>query len=507
MGSSKNFRSEGGYRPARGGRKGAASGREKFNFQDRRAGRPDSADNSESGNGRDRYARGNRRGREDYFAEEPAEKTPAELRAERRRMKALEQAQAPLSPEQEAALKALSLFLDKNADLLMDAERWVFFRAHYHESLFVHGLGGAHERFAFSGDGSIICEQSSMRAYRILASHTVSPKDRIRRRSADCMLLAGFDGEGREAELSALSVEQPWQEKVPESLQAGAALILGTSSKAENYVNFARAVRSVRPGGWVIFTIANSLGAASLERIMASFAPIEAQLSKYHCRVFGIKVPQDLSDEKLRSVLDDWNSGFAYRMCEDSGLLSRPGIFSWNKLDGGSELLCRYLAKAELSGAGADLGSANGCLSKAVLESEAAQNGEVSRIDLFEDEYISLAAAKKLLKDKAGRVRLGFFWADVVQDVPEEQYDWIVMNPPFHQGQTRVLNLGREFVASAARALTWRGVLYVVVNRTLPYEETLETYFGTVEKVDENNGFKVFKASCPVCHSKQAAAR
>ncbi len=454
-----------------------------------------SASRSERSTGRERSDRSSRERVINPEYADSAELVAAAQKA-RRRQRALREAQAPVSPEQEAALKSLSLFLDKYSELFASCQEWLFLRAHFTPELFYQDPTSGLGCFAFSYNGCITCEQSSARAYRRLASHTLNPKDRVHRQSADCLLFVNYPDQV----VPEIGIAQPWEENPTFKAVYDAALILGTSSRAENYVNFARALRSVKAGGQIVFSIANSLGASSFEKAMSEYVPLSAQQSKFHCRTFSVKVPSNLQEkEQMAELLKKWEEGFGYRLCEDSGLLSRPGIFSWNKADGGSKLLAEYIkTKAQLRGVGADLGSANGFLTKAALESRSCSAGEISRIDLFEDEYMALAAAKKQLKGLNPKVRLGYSWADVISDVPSEQYDWIVMNPPFHQGQTRVLNLGREFVASAARALTWRGVLYVVVNRTLPYEETLAEYFKNYEKVAENNGFKVFMASNPI---------
>ena len=423
------------------------------------------------------------------------EVSPEQVRKIKDRQKSRKEAQSPLSSEQEAALKSISVFLEENEPLFAQCQDWLFMRAHYIPELFYPDPEAKISRFAFSPQGRITCEQSSFRAFRYLAQNCLPPKDRLHRQGPKCLLFAGFEGE----EVPQVGLVQPWEEgEFKPSYDV--ALILGTSSRAENYVNFFRAFKCVRPGGLIVFSIANSLGAGSFEKNLRTLLPLQAQLSRYHCRTFAIQVPDSQEElSQLNGAIEQWQESFAYVTCQESGLLSRPGIFSWNKLDGGSAFLAQYIReKADLQGVGADLGSANGALTKAVLESKAQERGLISRIDLFEDEYLALAAAKSQFKDKTGRVRLGFCWADVIEDVPREQYDWIVMNPPFHQGQTRVLNLGREFVASASRALTWRGTLYVVVNRTLPYEDTLKNYFEEFEKVVENNSFKVYKASKPI---------
>ncbi|MGM9998857.1 MAG: class I SAM-dependent methyltransferase [Candidatus Bruticola sp.] len=481
------------FRRSKGSRY-ARERRGEYSFgRDSRSSSTSSGKSTESKRGRTFHSAGERILNPEYA--DPAELTEA-ARKERRRQRALKEAQAPVSPEQEAALKSISLFLEKYADLFADSQNWLFLRAHFTPELFYADPASGLGCFAFSPNGQITCEQSSARAYRRLAGNTLAPKDRVHRQTSSCLLFVGY----RPEDVPEVGLIQPWEDGKEYKAIYDVAIILGTSSRAENYVNFVRALRSVKSGGLIVFSIANTLGAGSFEKSMIEYIPLVAQQSKFHCRTFAIRVPENITaKEHMTELLQKWEEGFSYRVCSESGLLSRPGIFSWNKADGGSKLLAEYIKnKAQLRGVGADLGSANGFLTKAVLESRSCKAGEVSRIDLFEDEYISLAAAKALFKEKNPKVRIGYSWADVISDVPSEQYDWIVMNPPFHQGQTRVLNLGREFVASAARALTWRGVLYVVVNRTLPYEDTLAEYFKNYEKVAENNSFKVFAASEPL---------
>ena len=55
--------------------------------------------------------------------------------------------------------------------------------------------------------------------------------------------------------------------------------------------------------------------------------------------------------------------------------------------------------------------------------------------------------------------------------------DAVVMNPPFHEGRKADPELGQAFIEAAAGMLGAKGKLYMVANRHLPYEETLERLF------------------------------
>jgi hypothetical protein len=73
----------------------------------------------------------------------------------------------------------------------------------------------------------------------------------------------------------------------------------------------------------------------------------------------------------------------APRLLEELGLWSQPGVFSWNRIDPGSDLLVRNLPS--LSGKGADFGGGIGVLSRAVLASP-----KVTRLTLIGAAYISM---------------------------------------------------------------------------------------------------------------------
>ena len=75
------------------------------------------------------------------------------------------------------------------------------------------------------------------------------------------------------------------------------------------------------------------------------------------------------------------------------------------------------------------------------------------------------------------------------------RYDVIVTNPPFHAlpGDARP-DIGRAFIAAAGEALKPDGVLWLVANRQLPYEEALGANFASVRVVAQRDGFKVVEA-------------
>jgi 16S rRNA (guanine1207-N2)-methyltransferase len=177
------------------------------------------------------------------------------------------------------------------------------------------------------------------------------------------------------------------------------------------------------------------------------------------------------------------------------GLFTQPGVFSAEGADRGSLLLAEALRRRSPS-AWPISGRAWGVLSLAVLAREGVQS-----LDLIEAERLALDCARLNVTDP----RASFLWEDVTAGA-RGPYDGIVMNPPFHVGRTPEPRLGVAFLQAAAKALTPQGRLWVVANRHLPYETTLQGLFRQVEEIGGDAGFKLLQAAQPL-KAKAAAPR
>ncbi|WP_439156472.1 class I SAM-dependent methyltransferase [Yoonia sp.] len=170
------------------------------------------------------------------------------------------------------------------------------------------------------------------------------------------------------------------------------------------------------------------------------------------------------------------------------GYYTTAGVFSDGSVDQGSALLSAALP-AKLPARMADLGAGWGYLAAPVL----ARAG-VRSLDLIEAEKLSLDCARLNVTDP----RVRFHWADATQFAPEQPFDGIVMNPPFHAGRTAEPALGRRFIQAAARLLAPHGKLWMVANRHLPYEAGLSESFRNVDMIGGNGAFKIFHATRPL---------
>ncbi len=172
-----------------------------------------------------------------------------------------------------------------------------------------------------------------------------------------------------------------------------------------------------------------------------------------------------------------------------AGFWVRPGLFSAEGPDPGSQLLVEALPEA-LSGVAVDLGAGWGYLSQRLLE----RAPRLSALHLVESDARALALARQNVTDP----RAVFHWADATRPVPGLRADVAVMNPPFHDGRAARPELGAAFISAAAAMLNPGGVLWLVANRHLPYEAPLTATFRTVQALGEKGMYKLIRAAGPM---------
>lgn len=268
-----------------------------------------------------------------------------------------------------------------------------------------------------------------------------------------------------------------------------AGLVLLTKHKGENRANLARAWSLVEPGGVVVCCGANALGAASFEREVERAFGLEDRLSKHQARTFWLR----RAAGDAPAAVAEWLAAGAAQPVEDSGFLARPGCFSSEHVDPGSRILAECFPEG-IAGRVADLGAGWGYLSIGLLQ----RFPEVTAVDAYEAEATALDDARvNALRLVPGRAdALSGHWLDVCAGLPEvAPYDWIVTNPPFHEGAKADPAIGRAFITAAWKAIRRRGKFLLVANQHLPYEAELRRRFRSVELVHAGGGFKVYLCS------------
>ena len=169
-------------------------------------------------------------------------------------------------------------------------------------------------------------------------------------------------------------------------------------------------------------------------------------------------------------------------------IYSRPGVFSWDHLDEATELLAGHMMV--LPGASVlDLGCGSGPLG--ILASRLSGGGQLAMVDA--DVEAVRSAAKSA--EAAGVTNYRALHSDVAGAVIDERFELVVTNPPFHVGKQTELSVPMQFIEDAWEVLQPGGQLFLVANRTLPYEAPIKRRFGNVLMVHDGRRFKVLTAT------------
>jgi 16S rRNA (guanine1207-N2)-methyltransferase len=255
-------------------------------------------------------------------------------------------------------------------------------------------------------------------------------------------------------------------------------VVLAPPGAVERDAVLAHALRALKPGGRLTAFAPKDKGGQRLRKTLEGFGCEVTEEAKRHHRICRCLRPEAPSG--LAAAITAGAPQIPPRL----GLWSQPGVFSWDRPDPGSAMLLGLLPP--LAGRGMDLGCGFGVLARRVLESPA-----VTAITLIDIDRRAIEAARRNIDDP----RAVFLWADVRQTgLAPGDLDFVVINPPFHDGGAEDRSLGLAFIAAAARSLRKGGVMWAVANRGLPYEATLAAQFTRVDKRAEASGYKVYEA-------------
>jgi 16S rRNA (guanine1207-N2)-methyltransferase len=287
---------------------------------------------------------------------------------------------------------------------------------------------------------------------------------------------AVFDPPGEATQVSPLIPGSTPLEDVAEG-SADAVMLYAPPGVLERRHALALGLKALKVGGRLDVMAAKDKGGSRLKKELEGFGVEVGESAKaHHRRCVAIR------PERLVGIDEAIAAGSA-RLVEGLEAWSQPGVFAWDRIDAGSLLLAQ--TAPGLKGAGADLGCGYGALATVVLGSPA-----VTSLRLIDLDRRAIAAARKNVTDP----RASFEWADVRTLDDTGELNFVVSNPPFHDGGAEDKRLGQAFIRKAAGLLKKGGVLWLVANRHLPYEAELKDAFKRVEMIADAGGYKVFEA-------------
>jgi len=255
-------------------------------------------------------------------------------------------------------------------------------------------------------------------------------------------------------------------------------VVLAPPGTIERRYTLAQGLRALKIGAEFTALAPKDKGGSRLAKELRELGcEFEEEAKRHHRICRGIRPRGGLA---LESALAEGK----LRFDETLGMFTQPGVFSWNRIDPGSAFLVEHLPK--LSGRGADFGSGIGFLSRHLLREK-----EVKHLTLVEIDSRAVECAGKNVPE-----RTTILWRDLREGEPvARNLDFVVTNPPFHDGGAEDRELGARFLVRAAEALKKGGEAWIVANQHLPYEALLASAFTSVKLVAENGGYKIFRAT------------
>jgi 16S rRNA (guanine1207-N2)-methyltransferase len=287
---------------------------------------------------------------------------------------------------------------------------------------------------------------------------------------------AVFDPPGAATQTSPLIPgSTPLEDVAPGSVDE--IMVYAPPGVLERRHTLALALRALKPGGRLDVMAAKDKGGSRLKKELQAFGVEVGESAKAHHRRCVVIRPETLTGVEAAVAAG------APRRVEGLEAWSQPGVFAWDRVDPGSALLAQTLPA--LKGAGADLGCGHGALATVALRAPA-----VTALRLVDLDRRAVEAARKNVED----LRATFEWADARTLDETGDLDFVISNPPFHDGGAEDKRLGQAFIRKAAGLLKKGGALWLVANRHLPYEAEINAAFKRMRMVADKGGYKVFEA-------------
>lgn len=169
-------------------------------------------------------------------------------------------------------------------------------------------------------------------------------------------------------------------------------------------------------------------------------------------------------------------------------LFSRPGVFSWDHLDEATSILADVM-RVRGGDSVLDLGCGSGALG--LVAANLSETGGVCMVDAD----VEAVRSSQRSVTGAGIANARVLASDVAAAVINERFDVVVTNPPFHVGKATDLRVPLQFIEESWEVLSPGGSLFLVANRTLPYERAIVQRFGNIDTVHDGRRFKVLSAT------------
>ncbi len=230
------------------------------------------------------------------------------------------------------------------------------------------------------------------------------------------------------------------------------------------------AARVLRPGGRFIFvasTLVGVKGCVAYTRELFGRCGVVRQKKGYHVamtvRPDTLHIPREPEAYTRRRIR-------VHHV--DVELVSKPGVFAWDRLDGGTE---RLIEAMEVGPADRvlDLGCGTGLAG--LMAARRTADGMVVLVD--SDLRAARSAHRTLEANRVGNADV-LISDGIAGAVKGAVFDVVITNPPFHQGREVKYEVAHQFIHEARQVLRAGGGLFLVANRFIGYDDLIRSTFG-----------------------------
>jgi len=260
------------------------------------------------------------------------------------------------------------------------------------------------------------------------------------------------------------------------------AIIHFPKSKAEFSFTLAMLAESMSENATIIIVGENKAGVKSAEKLSKDYLDFCHKVdAARHCLMYIGKFKTLLP----RFDLQQFYKYYPVQVQEKSlKIAALPGVFSQNALDTGTEVLLAHLPE-KITGKVLDFGCGAGVI--------AAYIGTVYpdiKLSLLDVSALALHSAQTTLS--LNQLSGQFIASNSLSNV-QERYDFVISNPPFHQGVKTHYAATEQFLGDIKQHLTAKGCITIVANSFLKYAPIMEKSIGKTETLSVEKGFAVYQ--------------
>ncbi len=217
---------------------------------------------------------------------------------------------------------------------------------------------------------------------------------------------------------------------------------------------------------------------ALLKKSIQGFAALHKYASGSHCQLIKTELieAQPFTTEAVQRSVSLDIQGQVHHVS------FLPGVFGENRLDSGTALLLEHMP-ANVTGTVLDFGCGSG-----VISAWLCANRTIKQLLATDLSTLAVTAATHTLAacETIHEVRLSDGFHQI-----NERFDWVITNPPFHQGKNTDYRITTAFIQSLKQHLLPGGRVVMVANNFLPWPSLLQSEFKHVETIANNNRYTV----------------